>query len=81
MPIEEDAVYVVLWDHKHSQDISLHKSESSAEAKRLFWMRDTLLTWEDTDYNDIPDNELHLHWTRIAGETEFFSIEKLVLND
>jgi|TARA_Y100000310_G_scaffold62254_1_gene57573 hypothetical protein len=74
-------VYLVVWDHKHGRDLSVHKTLDGARAQRLEWMKDALLEWNDDDWNDIPDSELHLHWPEISGYTEFFSIEGLELND
>ena len=79
---EDTGIYVVVWSHKHGEDISLHKTEAGAEAKRLHWMRDTLESWGvGHQYYHISDAELHLHWTEISGESEFFSIDFTPLHD
>jgi hypothetical protein len=76
-----DTVYILLYDHKHGQDISVHKTLEGARTQRVTWMRDNLAEWNDPDYDTIPDSELHLHWPEISGYTEFFSIEGVPLND
>jgi hypothetical protein len=74
-----NTVYVVVYDHKHGQDFSVHKSIEGAREKRAQMMRENLAEWND--YDNIPDGELHLHWPELSGYTEFFSIEGLELND
>lgn len=79
--IMDNVVYVVVYDHKHGQDLSAHKTLESAREKRAQMMRENLAEWNDDDYENIPDGELHLHWPELSGYTEFFSIEGLELND
>ena len=76
-----NTVYVVVYDHKHGQDLSVHKTLDSARVKRTQMMRENLAEWNDNNYNNIPDDKLHLHWPELSGYTEFFSIEGLELND
>ncbi len=76
-----DSVYVLVYDHKHGQDLSVHKTVDGARAQRVVMMRDILATWNDNDYHSIPDSELHLHWPEISGYSEFFSIEGLEIHD
>ena len=68
-----NTVYVVVYDHKHGQDLSVHKTLDSA--RRTEMMRENLATWNDDDYNNIPDDELHLHWPELSGYTEFFQLK------
>lgn len=76
-----DSVYVLIYDHKHGQDLSVHRTVDGARSQRSIMMRDNLAEWNEEDYDNIPDSELHLHWPEISGYTEFFSIEGLEVHD
>ena len=76
-----DSVYVLIYDHKHGQDLSIHRTLDGARTRRATMMRDNLGEWNEKDYDNILDSELHLHWPEISGYTEFFSIEGLEVHD
>ena len=45
-------------------------------------MGQTLEVWgEAENYKDYTDSELISSWTQISGDTEFFKIEKIELNN
>lgn len=73
-------IYALLWDHKHGQDISLHKTAKGASNQRVRWMKEALAEWQELSYNDLSDSELVAKWPEITGWTEFFEIRKLNLN-
>lgn len=73
------SVYVVIFDHKHGQDISVHKTEKGAIEHRITWMKDLLAEWEEISYNNLSDDELVKQWPEISGYNEFFEIRKLTL--
>ena len=42
-----NTIYVVVYDHKHGQDLSVHKTIEGARTKRVQMMRENLAEWND----------------------------------
>ena len=75
-------IHLVTWDHKHGTDYSAHKSYGGAFLQCVQWARETLEDWGETkNYADYTDSELIINWTEISGDTEFFKIENIQLNN
>ena len=72
--------YLLVWDHKHGNDYGLFLSYDSAKKAGVKRMRETCLEWGE-DVSSLSDDELWDQWPVISGETEFFSIEELRLED
>ena len=75
-------IHLATWDHKHGTDYSAHKSYGGAFLQCVQWARETLEDWGETkNYTDYTDSELIINWTQISGDTEFFKIEEIELNN
>ena len=75
-------IHLATWDHKHGTDHSVHKSYGGAFLQCVQWARETLEDWGETkDYENYTDSELISSWTLISGDTEFFKIEEIELNN
>tara|TARA_R110000751_G_scaffold125918_2_gene227659 strand:- start:398 stop:637 length:240 start_codon:yes stop_codon:yes gene_type:complete len=78
----KQAIHLATWDHKHGTDYSAHKSYGGALLQCVQWARETLESWgEAENYKDYTDSELISSWTQISGDTEFFKIEDIQLNN
>jgi len=83
----EEHIYVATWERKHGQDLSAHATRDAAENWCHDIMKDSLCEWtyhmgihEASAYQNMTGKELWECWSEITGDTEFFSVEKLLLN-
>ena len=75
-------IHLATWDHKHGTDYSAHKSYGGAFLQCVQWAKETLEDWgEMQNYENYTDSELISSWTQISGDTEFFKIEEIELNN
>jgi hypothetical protein len=78
-------IYLATWAHKHGQDISAHTTEVGAQKQLVAWARETLEDWmwpnENHPYTEYTDEDLIGNWGEISGDTEFFTIQELALNE
>ena len=75
-------IHLATWDHKHGTDYSAHKSYGGAFLQCVQWAKEALEDWGETkNYADYTDAELIINWTEISGDTEFFKIEDIQLNN
>lgn len=72
--------FILVWDHKHGQDLKLYSSYDNAKTAGVSAMREIAEEWGE-DVSGIPDDILWRTWPEISGDTEFFSIEELELED
>ena len=72
--------YLLIWDHKHGNDYRLYTSYNGAKKAGVKTMRETCDEWGE-DVSSLTDDELWDQWPKVSGETEFFSIEELSLED
>ena len=75
-----DVYYILIHEHKHGNDIGLYKTYEAAFRYGVSVMRETADEWSE-DVSDLSDFELWKSWSEIAGETEFFRVEEVTLND
>lgn len=72
--------YLLVYDHKHGADYRLHLSYDGAKKAGAKIMRDTCFEWGE-DVSSLSDDGLWTNWPSIAGDTEFFSIEEISLEE
>jgi len=82
---QEVTVCIAIYEHKHDEDMSVHRTIAGAEAHLREVAKENLEEWgEDTaQWGDDVEawNEAWRNWHDIAGMTEFMRIEVLTLND
>ena len=71
--------YLLVHDHKHGNSYSLHSTYEDAQTHGVRFMREAADEWGE-DVSSYSDADLWSGWTNLSGETEFFSIEELILN-
>ena len=75
-----DTFWLLVYDHKHGHDLSLYSSHEKARIAGTALMRDTAKGWgEDTSH--LSDDDLWEAWTELSGDTEFFSIQQLSVDN
>jgi hypothetical protein len=74
-----DSFFLLVWDHKHGYDLSLHSTHARARREGARLMRETAEEWGE-DVSLLSEDDLWNTWTEISGETEFFSIQNLTVN-
>lgn len=74
-------LYLLVHDHKHGHDYSLHSTIDNARISAANTMRETLDEWSEKSFEGLSNEELWLAWPDISGGTEFFSIEELSLEN
>lgn len=80
LPSTSDTYYILIYEHKHGDDLGLYKTYEGAYNAGVSMMRATADEWGE-DVSDLGDFELWSSWTEIAGDTEFFRVEEIELND
>ena len=76
----KDTFWLLVYDHKHGHDLSLYSSHAKARTAGTALMRDTAEEWgEDTSH--LSDDDLWGAWTGLSGDTEFFSIQQLSVDN
>ena len=84
-PTPETTVCLAVYEHKHGDDLSVHRTFAGAEAHLRTVARENLEGWgEDiAKYGDniASWNEVVRSWHDIAGMTEFMRIEVLTLHE
>jgi len=85
------SVYLAAYEHKHGTDYSIHTTSKGAEKWFLgiveewrgeFRPSDAMLAimgsdpWEDATLEELVEN-----WTEVSGETEFFNIIEVELEE
>jgi len=71
-----DTFFLLVWDHKHGHDLSLHSTHAKARAIGVGLMRETSEEW-NMDTSHLSDDDLWSTWTELSGDSEFFSIQQL----
>ena len=78
-------VCIAVYEHKHGDDMSVHRTIEGAEAHLREIAKENLEEWgEDTaQHGDDVEawNEVWRNWHDMTGMTEFMRIEVLTLND
>ena len=82
---QEVTVCIAVYEHKHGDDMSVHRTIEGAEAHLREIAKENLEEWgEDTaQHGDDVEawNEVWRNWHDMTGMTEFMRIEVLTLND
>jgi|TARA_R110000850_G_scaffold104537_1_gene214991 hypothetical protein len=82
---QEVTVCIAVYEHKHGDDMSVHRTIEGAEAHLREIAKENLEEWgEDTaQHGDDVEawNEVWRNWHDMTGMTEFMRIEALTLND
>lgn len=76
----QDNYYILNHDHKYGNEVRLYKTYDSAYKAGVSIMRETASEWGE-DVGGHTDFELWQSWTELSGETEFFSVEEIELNE
>ena len=81
----ENTVCLATYEHKHGDDMSVHRTIAGAEAYLRELAKENLEEWgEDAaQYGDDVEawNEVWRNWHDIAGMPEFMRIEVLTLHE
>lgn len=78
--LHRDTFHLLVWDHKHGHNLSLYSSHTKARNAGIALMRDASEEWA-MDTSHLSDDDLWNSWTELSGESEFFSIEQLSVDN
>ena len=72
--------YLLVHDHKHGNYYWLHSAYEHAQAHGVSLMRETAEEWGE-DVSKYSDGDLWAGWSELTGETEFYSVQEITLED
>ena len=82
---QETTVCIAIYEHKHGEDMSVHRTIAGAEAHLRELARENIEEWGEhpSKYGDDGEewNEVWRNWHDIAGMNEFMKIEVRTLHD
>ena len=83
---QEVTVCIAIYEHKHGEDMSVHRTIAGAEANLREIARENLEVWgEDLDewanMSIEEQDEFCRNWHDMAGMSEFMRIEVRTLHD
>ena len=84
MPRKDQVIHLVLWDHKHGTDLSVHLTKKGAEEQALLWLHESLREWgtpEEIDKYLADESALWADFHEITGGNEFMELDTLTLKN
>ena len=79
--MNNNTFYLLVHDHKHGYDHSLHRTYEQAKTYGISLMREIAGEIWGEDVSVYSDGDLWSGWNGLSGETEYFSIEEITLED